>query len=106
MLVNGQPPAAIGHETGFGKAELAGGTGAADRIERLFGNDRLAALEMDSDAFGMVVVDELQFVDALVEPQGCTIFSEMMAELVGDLAVDERHEPVTLVDQGHPNTEC
>ena len=29
----------------------------------------------------------------------------MVAELVGNLAVDERHQPVALVDQRHPNAE-
>src|SRR6266436_1216746 len=91
MLINAQPSAAIGHETGFGQVELAGGAGAADRIERLFGNDRLAALEMNPNPRAVLVLDDLQFVDALAEPQGGAIFPEMVAELVGDLPVDERH---------------
>src|SRR6266446_6062824 len=74
VLVNDQPPAAIGHETGFGQVELAGGAGAADRIERLFGNDRLAALEMNPDARAVLVLDDLQFVDALAQPQRGAIF--------------------------------
>src|ERR1700730_3206863 len=77
VLVDGQPPAAIGHEAGFRQIELAGGAGAADRIERLFGNDRLAALEMNPDARAVLILDDLQFVDALAEPQGGAIFPEM-----------------------------
>src|SRR6202022_3824082 len=49
--------------------------------------------------------DDLQFVDALAEPQGGPIFPEMVAELIGDLPVDEGQQPVALVDQGHPNAE-
>src|SRR6202023_1436576 len=105
VLVDGQPPAAVGHEAGFRQVELAGGAGPADRIERLFGDDRLAALEMNPDARAVLVLNDLQFVDALAEPQGGAIFPEMVAELVDNFPVDERHQPVALVDQGHPNAE-
>src|SRR3974377_600088 len=105
MLAPPQPPPVVGLEACLCQIELAGGTGAADRIKRLLGNDRLTAVEMNSDARAVIVFDNLQFVDALVEPQGGPVFPEMVAELVGDFLVDERQQPVAFVDQGHPNTE-
>ena len=105
MLVDREPTAVVGLEAGLRQIELAGGAGAADRIERLLGNDRLAAVEMNPDAGAALVLDNLQFVDTLVEPQGGPVFPQMVAELVGDLLVDERQQPVALVDQGHANAE-
>ena len=60
---------------------------------------------MNSDTWAVLILDNLQFVDALVEPQGGPVFPEMMAELVGDFLVDERQKPVPFVDQSHPNAE-
>ena len=40
VLVDLQPAAAVGREAGFRKLQLAGRTGAADRLACLFGNDR------------------------------------------------------------------
>jgi len=58
---------------------------------------------VNSDAPTVLVLDELQFVDTLVEPQGGPVFPEMVAEFVGDFLVDERQQPMTLVDQRYPN---
>ncbi len=53
----------------------------------------------------MLVLDDLQPADALVEPQRHPVFAQVMAELVDDFVVDERQQPVALVDQGDPNAE-
>src|SRR5271163_4789770 len=65
--------------------------------------DSLAAVEMKPDARAMLVLDDLQIVDAFVEPQRGAIFTKMVAERVGDFSVDERQQPIALVDQGHPD---
>src|SRR5580700_8828138 len=105
VVVDHQPAAAIGGQAGFRQIELAGGAGPAHRVERLLGNNCLAAVEVQPDARAVLVLDDLQPADALVEPQGDPVFPQVMTELVDDFVVDERQQPVALVDQGHPNAE-
>ncbi len=105
MLIDHKPTAVVGREASLRQIEPAGGAGPADRIERLFGDDRLAAVEVQPDARAVLVLDDLQSADALVEPQGDPVFPQMMAEFVDDFVVDERQQPIALVDQGDPNAE-
>ena len=53
----------------------------------------------------VLVLDDLDAADALAEPQGDPVLAQMMAQRVGDLGVDERQQPVALVDQRHPHAE-
>src|SRR6202045_1031911 len=100
-----QPTPVVGREASLRQIELAGGAGPADRVERLLGDDRLAAVEVQPNARAVLVLDDLQPPDALVEPQGDPVFPQVMTELVDDFVVDERQQPVALVDQGHSNAE-
>src|ERR1700745_4012276 len=60
---------------------------------------------MKPDSGAVFVLDDLQSIDAFIEPQGGAIFPELMAELVDNLMVDKRQQPVTSVDQGDPHAE-
>src|ERR1700736_3647945 len=104
-FVDHEPTPVACREASLRQIELAGGAGPADRVERLLGDDRLAAVEVQPDARAVLVLDNLQSADALVEPQGNPVFPQVMAELVDDFVVDERQQAVALVDQRHPNAE-
>src|SRR4029077_2773369 len=90
VLVYRQPTSAVGLEPGLRQIELARGAGTADRVERLLGNDRLAAVEVNPDASAVLILDNVQFIDTFVEPEGGPVFPKMVAELVSDFLVDER----------------
>ena len=55
MLVDHQTAALVGGQAGFRQIELAGGAGPADRVKRLLGDDRLAAVEVEPDARAVLV---------------------------------------------------
>lgn len=100
MCVDDNPAAIVGVETSRGEIELGGRTGAADRIKGLFGDDRLATVEVQLDASAMPVsLGDLQLLDVLVKPQGGPIFAQMVAKRVGDFRINKGEQPLTFVNQ-------
>ena len=105
MLVYRQPTPAVGLEPGLRQIELAGGASAADRIERLLGGDRLAAVQANPDAPTSLVLDDLNLSTLSLSRRVARLSRRWWQNSSAISSVDERQQPVTLVDQGYPNAE-
>jgi hypothetical protein len=104
MIVHHEPAAVVGGETGGRQVQSVGGAGATDAVQRLVGNDLLAAGEVDAHARAVLVVDRLHVADRLAQPQRNPALAQVIRKRVHDFRVDERQQARALVDErdAHP----
>ena len=104
VLVDDQAPAPIGGEPGRVEVEPARGPAATDRVQRLLGDDVLAADQVDAD-LAVALLVHVESADLLSEPEGHAALAHVEGQSVHDLGVDEREQARALVDERHPDPE-
>ena len=88
-VIDGNAAAFIALQPGGGEVEITGGTGAPDAIERLVGDDLLAAFKIDADLFAALTLVMLKTEDLFAEAQSDPILAHQIDQIVGDLRIQE-----------------